>query len=160
MIPSAHPDQVTRWTVTITTWGSPTWSPRRFSMFLNLLKLSSDWDWDWGLEYLANTKNWNYLTGTCSWCTCWGASTPSSHCPPAPPWQHWCSEICLFIFLTFNVKTDTIDINSINLPLLPVKFQWTYKFWIPNFTGPQYLLGANGSKNFFMDVLLYDRKDK
>ena len=94
------------------------------------------------------------MTGTCSWCTCWGASTPSSHCPPAPPWQHGCSEICLIICLTYNVKMDTFDINSINLPLLPVKFQWTYKFWIPNFTGPQYLLEANGSKNFFMDVLV------
>ena len=34
------------------------------------------------------------------------------------------------------------------------------RFWILNFTSPQYLLGANGSKNFFMDVPLYDRKDK
>ena len=78
--------------------------------------------------------------------------------PTLTTWMFRNMSICM----PYNVKTDTININSINLPLLLVKFQISVenRLWILNFTGLQYLMGTNGNKNSFIDVFLYNRKDQ
>ena len=63
------------------------------------------------LVYMLGCLNTLLSLSTCSTLTTWMFRNMSNHMP-----------------FTYNVKMDTFDINSINLPLLPVKFQGTYKF--------------------------------